>query len=115
MQEMDDEIVRLRRRNQDLERLVAQAATPGPTQGSVCELIKTATAPGGSYPGDKDRYFYGLIQIPGGEPDENQAWTSTDLEGGGLFAMNIGSSLPPEGTLLLATVARGRWVIDYNG
>lgn len=108
----DIELTRQRRRLEDLESGVVDGGT-GASQGASTVLVKTSTK--GSYPMDPDRYFYCQCCRIGGPEVEGGDGTVDPIGGAFLYAYNIGSRVPPSGTVLHATFVAGRWIIRYDG
>lgn len=78
---------------------------------SPCVLAKTTTQ--SVYPTNAFRFFACLPQSLYGT--EQEGATGIVLSGSScFFALNLGSTLPPTGTLVLATFTGNRWVFRYD-
>lgn len=106
-----DEAKRLRAhiaaRNDRLTRFDLAAA-----DGAPCILAQTVAVR--SYPGTAASYFGCQPQTILGAEVEGGAATITP-DGGTFFALNVGSAVPPVGTLVVATFVGNRWVFRYDG
>jgi hypothetical protein len=75
-------------------------------------VIKTQTV--SSYPTGTNVYFGVKAVSVGGTESEGSAGTF-GVETGIFYALHIGSSNPPVGTVAIATSIDGRWVFNFNG
>lgn len=84
----------------------------GQADGTTVLVVKTIQE--SSYPTTASCSYACQVQTPGGAETEGAAG-SLGATSATLYAYNLGSSIPPQGTLLLATQIGDRWVIHYNG
>lgn len=84
----------------------------GQSEGATLLVVKTVQET--TYPAIAASTFACQVQTPGG-PETEGALGSLVATTAALYAFNLGSALPPQGTLLLATQVGDRWVIHYDG
>jgi len=106
-----DEAKRLRGRDEALlDDLSRRDRTP--SFGSPSLVVQTRTL--NTYPTSAQRFYACVAQTVLG----------VEIEGGpgsfapgpaGFFALNLGTSVPPEGTYVLATFIESRWVFRHDG
>jgi hypothetical protein len=106
-----DEAKRLRVR----ESVLTEISTRGPsdqTSGPPCMVARTVSL--GSYP-TTATCFYACnpITVLGTEAEDGPSILTT--EACTLFALNLGSTIPPAGTDILVTFVRHRWAFRYDG
>jgi len=105
-----EEAATLRRRHMDLldqiDRKTESAA------GNSTVLVKTVTV--STYPTAVQSFFGVQRAIVSGTEAEGQTPTFT-LHGSTFYAANVGSTVPPSGTYVLASLVGGRWEFRYDG
>jgi hypothetical protein len=106
-----DDATRLRLQDAALTDSLSQIGRD-PSLGMPCLLAQTRTI--SSYPRSAQQFFacspltvFGL-EVEGGTG-------SLSVEAGTFFGLNLGSAVPPVGTILLATFVENRWVFRYDG
>jgi len=101
-----------RLRHQDLNDLVDRAAPIGP-EGSLAQLLTTITV--NVYPTTAATFYAGNpTYVNGTEAEGNAAAYSQDVSQV-MYACNLGTQVPPEGTRVVAHAVGGRWVFRYDG
>ena len=75
-------------------------------------MLVCKTASDGAYPAAAARFFRVVPQSVFGPESEGAAGTLT-ADGGGFYALNIGSAIPPSGTTVICYSLGSRWVFDY--
>lgn len=85
-----------------------------PTAKCLGEATLVKTAAKNDYPADAAAYFWCELIRASGTPSEGEPGVFTP-SGRHLFALNLGSQIPPAGTILLAVLAGSRWTIRYDG
>src|SRR4051812_48150406 len=106
-----DESRVLRSRHSNLsDRLDASKAEP--PSGSLSMVVRTTTKT--TYPTTANVYYACLPVDVGGTEDEGQ---SSPLSGGAgfIYVLNLGTTIPPVGTNLIAESVGGRWTTQYYG
>jgi len=79
---------------------------------SSVELVKTFTET--TYPTTAGALYACKVQLLSGAEVEGGAGTVTATTAE-LYAYNLGTAVPPSGTLLLATQVGDRWTVRYDG
>jgi hypothetical protein len=107
----DADLRELRQRVAALERLLDRLEAEAPA-GEPCAVGTTASR--GSYPTAAGR-FYGMdvAEVIGDEAEG--ATPSLTGSSGPVFAANLGSAIPPAGTVLPIDRVARRWVFRYDG
>ncbi len=107
----DDECIALRNKIDDLaDRLGTLDVV---SEGSVSALVITATVD--TYPTSASSFFaVHPLSIDGVEA-EGEAASFTPDEDRTFYVYNVGSTVPPEGTKIIATSTGGRWTFRYDG
>lgn len=106
------ELSTMRRRHADLED--DADARPGVTV-NCAPVLAVATYAKSSYPATASAYYAcHPIAVSGAESEGSAVVTTTDTAQT-VYALNLGSAVPPAGTKLLITMAGGRWEFVYNG
>ena len=105
-----DDVKRLRIRDttldNDLKRSESDLAW-----GTPCLLARTTSL--SAYPTKPESYFACQpLTVLGSEVEGSQALISVNT--GVLFALNLGSTLPPVGIQILLTFVSDRWVFHYD-
>lgn len=80
--------------------------------GAPCVLAQTVVV--NSYPTTAACYYGCQPQRILGAEVEGGAATLTP-DGGAFYALNLGSAVPPAGTMVVATFVGNRWVFRYDG
>jgi len=76
-------------------------------------LVQTTTL--GSYPTQAvATYVVNPVELDASD-DEGAGATPTPDTDQSFFCVNLGSAVPPQGTLVVATACGGRWVMRYDG
>ena len=73
-------------------------------------LFRTITV--GTYPTSAQR-CYAAVRVAI-EVDETEGATPTLTDGDRTYIANVGGSIPPSGTHVLATLIDGRWIMQYG-
>ena len=81
----------------------------GPLPGPM--LVQTKTV--GTYPTVAGKYYAVAPVDPGGAEGEGNSGTFA-VGSVTFFALNVGGSVPPSGTKVVATPLGGRWVFSYG-
>lgn len=97
---------RLQAAGEDLDRAVGND-----TFGSPALIVKTTTID--TYPTTAATFYACLSQQLTGTEDEGDTPTYT-ADDGTLFALNLGTKIPPSGTTLIVHSVGGRWVFRYD-
>jgi hypothetical protein len=101
-----------RLRNQDLNDLVNRIGLSG-GEGSLAQLLTTITVT--TYPTAAGAFYAGNpTYVNGTETEGGIAGYSSDSTRV-IYAYNLGTKIPPEGTLVVAHGVGGRWVFRYDG
>lgn len=100
-----------RERHQDLEGNVDRVASSGP-DASQAVLVTTTTVT--TYPTVAGSFYACNETEIGGHEIEGQAASYTPDTNGIIYALNIGTSVPPIGTRLVAHNVGGRWCFRYD-
>ena len=109
---MSQSEIDLRRRIADLlERLDAGASNT--SESPVTMLLKTIEED--TYPTTAGAFYAGYRTAMDGTESEGSAATTLVDPGWLVYAYNLGSQVPPVGTLVLATNCGGRWLFRYDG
>lgn len=107
----DDEAAILRRRMadqiDDADRDSVSASREGPL------VVTTVTMT--TYPTAARRMYAVQITKPGGIEIEGQTVTIAAAVGGTFAAANLGSAIPPVGTVLIIDQVDGYWTFVYDG
>jgi hypothetical protein len=99
-------------RHQALADLVDRLV-PFSSDGSASLLVKTTTAT--SYPTTAGTFYASNpIEIDGTELEGSTASYSAD-ETQVVYALNVGTQIPPVGTRVVVQAVGGRWVFRYDG
>jgi len=107
----DDELRVLRARVAAIEDELARLG-PGALPSGLARVVKTISL--GSYPtGSTALKTYAVrgLDVTGVESEGSTAVTSEDTRH--FFAVNLGTSVPPVGTQLIAVSVPNRWVFRY--
>ena len=106
-----DEAKRLRERDEALRDVLSRRDRP-PSFGSPSLVVQTRTLT--TYPTSAQRFYACVAQTVLGAEVEGGPATLTPTPAS-FFALNLGSSIPPAGTYVLATFVESRWVFRYDG
>jgi hypothetical protein len=112
MSDWQDEARTLRHRSKALEDLIWQLNRE-PFAHDAGVLLQTFEET--TYPTDRTRYFACHIVRAAGAEAEGADPELTTIESGPIYALNIGSKLPPPETYVIAYMTDGRWVFRYDG
>ena len=111
MRPLHDEAKRLRIRDATLSDGFSQTGRD-PSLGTVCLVVQTKTV--SAYPtGAQSFYACSPLTILGPEVEGGPGALTSG--GSTLFALNLGSAIPPIGVNVLATFVDNRWVFRYDG
>lgn len=83
-----------------------------PADDGIAVIAVTATL--SSYPSSPSAAYYCLTQQIDADDTEG-ATASYTADGGELFAINVGSVVPPAGTRIIPHAVGGRWLFRYDG
>jgi hypothetical protein len=108
----DRETTALRRRHDELE--AAADARQGTLVNCSASMVVTTYAKA-AYPTTAKSYYACRPAKVSGTEAEGQAVATADDAGQTLYAVNVGSKVPPSGTTLVATLIGGRWVFSHDG
>jgi hypothetical protein len=111
MADMSDELRRIRHRLKDAVDLMHRLHREPFAQDAGIAL---RTKSEGAYPTEPSRFFACDILRPGGVEAEGAAPTLTVVTAT-LYALNVGTKLPPVGTEVVAINEGGRWAFQYDG
>jgi hypothetical protein len=101
-----------RLRHQDLNDLVDRLDVSG-ALGSLAQLLTTVEI--AAYPTTAAAYYAGNpTYVNGAETEGGAAGYSADPSQV-IYAYNVGTKAPPEGTQVVAHAVGGRWVFRYDG
>jgi hypothetical protein len=106
---MSDALI-LRRRMADRDDAIVSPPSPGPSSPSLVATTTHVT----TYPTSAAAYYAVQVTAPGGNEVEGGAITLAAASGGKFFALNLGSSIPPEGTAVVIVQTNGRWTFRYG-
>lgn len=106
----DDEVQILRRRIGELEESLDALRTTT-VAGNPTKLVQTITV--GTYPTSAQAFYAVKAVRPGGDQNEG-AMVTTSVVSPTFYAANVGGTVPPNGTILLATLVGSRWVVQYG-
>jgi hypothetical protein len=73
------------------------------------------TANGGSYPTSAAKFYACLPLLLTGSESEGATPTFTTDTATTLYALNVGTAIPPVGSKLVIHSAGGRWVFRFDG
>jgi hypothetical protein len=100
-----------RERHQDLEDAVDRIQT-GDDGSTAFMLVKTTTIV--TYPTTANR-FYGCNPVEAdGTQTEGSAATYTADTNQVIYCLNLGTTIPPSGTVVIASMVGGRWSFRYD-
>lgn len=80
--------------------------------GSTAILLKTKTL--ATYPTSAARYYACDVVKPGGTESEGSTGVLSVESGTVVYALNLGSAIPPSGTYLIGNNIDGRIVFRYD-
>lgn len=106
----ESRILRNRQAAHDAAFDAAQAG--GDADGSAAMLCQTTVV--GSYPGSATAYFAVNPVSAGGSETEGGAASLTPDTSTVLYALNLGTSVPPQGTTVVCHSVGGRWTFRYD-
>ena len=106
-----DEAKRLRDREAALRDDLSRRDRP-PSLGSPSLVVQTRTL--NTYPTAAQRFYACVAQTVLGAEVEGGPGNFTPGPAS-FYALNLGSSIPPVGTYVLATFVESRWVFRYDG
>ena len=109
---MTIEATKLRRRHDDLVEETDRRPR-GVSTGCACMLVKTATKT--TYPTTAGAFYYCQAEGVLGAESEGSAGTTSGDTGSFLYALNLGTQIPPAGTLVVVSFVASRWVFRYDG
>jgi hypothetical protein len=101
-----------RLRHQDLSDF-AERFTPSGAEGSLAQLITTVEVT--KYPTKAAAFFAGNVTYVNGAEAEGGAASYSADTSQVICAYNVGTKVPPVGTVLVAHAVAGRWVFRYDG
>lgn len=101
-----------RLRHQDLNDLVDRLDVAG-AEGSLAQLLTTIEIT--SYPTDAGAFYAGNPTYINGTEAEGGAASYSPDPSQVIYAYNLGTQVPPQGTLVVAQAVGGRWVFRYDG
>ena len=105
----EDEIRALRRRHDDLKNSIPDQPVYVGDNPTVLALTTTLQ----TYPTDAQCFF--ACQILSLLGAESEGGSGIVVPGSGtFFALNLGSTIPPSGTQVLASFVGNRWVFRYD-
>jgi hypothetical protein len=91
-----------------VERFEAEAA-----EGSLAQLLTTTTVT--SYPTEAGAFYAGNPTYVNGAETEGGAASYAPDPAQVIYAYNVGTQVPPQGTRVVAHAVGGRWVFRYDG
>jgi hypothetical protein len=106
-----DEARTLRSRHAAMVRAMDRPASE-PPDGNPAMVVVTIEE--GTYPTSAGEYYACQQVTPGGAEAEGSTPTFATLAGT-LYALNLGTAIPPEGTRLVVASIDGRWAFHFNG
>lgn len=110
MTKTQDEAKRLRVRGDSLAADLIRGL-PSPGQGAPCLVARTTRV--ATYPTGARSYFACTPVTVLGTEAEGAVAELTTLAAG-FFALNLGGTVPPQGTDVVATFVGNRWVFRYD-
>jgi hypothetical protein len=100
-----------RERHQDLEDLVGRLPD-GCSGATASRLLKTTTL--NVYPAVAGRFYAcNPVELDGTETEGGTA-TGTPDTTQVIYALNAGTTIPPSGTVVIASAVGGRWTFRYD-
>lgn len=104
---------RILRERQAATRAAALRLAPFAEEGAVAVLAQTTTV--SSYPTTAGVFYACMpISVDGAETEGAAASFHAD-QTRTFYALNLGSQVPPRGTLIIAHGCGGRWIFRYDG
>ncbi|MDR3639059.1 MAG: hypothetical protein P4L84_34965 [Isosphaeraceae bacterium] len=88
----------------------AEQAPDGCTAILVCQTTKVTT-----YPTSAKAYYAVQAQLVGGTETEGSAGSYSSDGTSVFYALNLGSVIPPQGTIVVCYYVDYRWVFRYDG
>lgn len=76
-------------------------------------LVQVSTA--GSFPATAQAVYVVVPAEADAEDDEGASATYTPDNDSAFYCINLGSSIPPQGTTIIAHAVGGRWTMRYDG
>ncbi len=101
-----------RLRHQDLENLVNRLDVSG-GEGSLAQLLTTVEIM--AYPTTAGAFYAGNPTYVNGAETEGGVASYSPDPSQVMYAYNLGTKVPPEGTQVVAHAVGGRWVFRYDG
>ena len=101
-----------RLRHQDLNDLVDRFQ-PGGAHGSLAQLLTTIAV--SSYPDVAGAFYAGNPTYVNGAESEGGLASYSPDSSQVIYAYNLGTEIPSEGTRVVAHAVGGRWVFRYDG
>ncbi len=101
-----------RLRHQDLADVVDRLDVSG-AEGSLAQLLTTVTI--NTYPTKAGAFYAGNPTYVNGAETEGGIASYSPDPSQVIYAYNLGTKVPPEGTRAVAHAVGGRWVFRYDG
>jgi hypothetical protein len=101
-----------RLRHQDLNDLVDRLDIGG-AEGSLAQLLTTVTIT--TYPTTAGAFYAGNPTYVNGTETEGGVASYSPDPSQVIYAYNLGTTVPPEGTRVIAHAVGGRWAFRYDG
>lgn len=90
-------------------------ATRGEQPGNLGEAVLVGrTTRVGTYPTAAGAYYAVRPQVVGGAEVEGGTATLANATNGVIYALNLGTTIPPEGTYVICTFIGSRWIFRYD-
>lgn len=104
---------RIERERQKALSAVVDRAAPFAADGSTALLVTTTTVT--SYPATAAAFYASNpTEVDGSEVEGGAASYTVDATQV-IYALNVGTQVPPVGTRVIAQAVGGRWVFRYDG
>ncbi len=101
-----------RLRHQNLSDLVDRLDVSG-AEGSLAQLLTTVEI--SAYPTNAGAFYAGNPTYLGGTETEGGIASYSPDPSQVIYAYNLGTKVPPQGTQVVAHAVGGRWVFRYDG
>lgn len=107
------ELRTLRLRMEEMRAILDRLDSRDSPAGCAATVLRTKTVD--TYPASAGSYFACDVVNASGDEEEGEAAGLGTVATTTVFALNVGTKLPPDGTDVLASVADGRYVFQYDG
>jgi hypothetical protein len=104
---------RILRQRQAATRYAASRLAPFAEEGAAAVLVQTTTV--SAYPTAANAFYACVPVSVDGKETEGATATFTADPTRRLYALNVGSQVPPPGTKIIAHACGGRWSFRFDG